>query len=112
MGQEGVRKFFAWCYHLSQQEDNTTIGLVAHNGRNFDFEILMSCMRRYHIPAPQFPVKLVDTLPCLDPYRAVFGNIKLQTLRNSLLNGGTQSHDAVDDCYDLKNVIGSLATNQ
>eukprot|EP00090_Calanus_glacialis_P004557 TRINITY_DN13415_c0_g1_i4.p1 TRINITY_DN13415_c0_g1~~TRINITY_DN13415_c0_g1_i4.p1 ORF type:complete len:203 (-),score=32.20 TRINITY_DN13415_c0_g1_i4:145-753(-) len=111
--QRGIQDFFDWCQQLSQQHGGSTIMLVAHNGRNYDYELLMSCMRRYGVQVPSsFRLRMADTLPSFEPFRREFGNIRLQTLKNSLLNGGSQSHDAVDDSSDLKNVICALAQRQ
>eukprot|EP00092_Neocalanus_flemingeri_P033161 GFUD01036061.1.p1 GENE.GFUD01036061.1~~GFUD01036061.1.p1 ORF type:complete len:203 (-),score=42.87 GFUD01036061.1:59-667(-) len=108
--QQGIEDFFNWCHQLSRQEEGRTITLVAHNGRNYDYELLMTCMKRYAVQVPTaFNLNMADTLPCLEPYRRIFGNIKLQTLKNALLNGTSQSHDAVDDCNDLMSVVSALA---
>ena len=101
--------------------------LVAHNGARFDFPLLFSMARRLRvrIPPKLQNLRLADSLPACKPFKEEFGNCKLATLKRYLVkvkpqeeyglpslllhilnnqDGGSQTHDALDDCGDLGEV--------
>eukprot|EP00092_Neocalanus_flemingeri_P068178 GFUD01083267.1.p1 GENE.GFUD01083267.1~~GFUD01083267.1.p1 ORF type:complete len:176 (-),score=36.46 GFUD01083267.1:19-546(-) len=108
-GAAAVNKFSLNNGVLSR-EGTVLSSVTMQQGIEYDYELLMTCMKRYAVQVPTaFNLNMADTLPCLEPYRRIFGNIKLQTLKNALLNGTSQSHGAVDDCNDLMSVVSALA---
>ena len=113
-----------WCSAI-QEEKNVV--LVAHNGARFDFPLLFSMARRLHLclPSKLKNLRLADSLPACKPFKQEFGNCKLATLKRCLVkvkppeeyalpslllliwnkqDGGSQTHDALDDCGDLGEV--------
>jgi len=105
-----LEDFFLWCNRLVDRSGQVV--LVAHNGTRFDFPLLFSQSQRYGVSlSPSLrSLKVVDSLSVCNPYRQEFGNCKLETLKRCLVKGGgSQSHDALDDCADLREVLSSLA---
>merc|ERR1711915_298660 len=108
--EQGIQAFFNWCTNLARDFEAQSVALVAHNGKNFDFKLLTSCMKRFDVkPQTTLTIKMLDSILCLKPLAKQFGNVRLQTLKSCLLQGGSQTHDAVDDCNDLKDALLLLA---
>jgi len=101
--------FFRWCSSLQEEK---SVVLVAHNGARFDFPLLFSAATRLgvRLPSNLQNLRLADSLPACKPFKLEFGNCKLATLKRCLVkDGGSQTHDALDDCADLGEVLVALA---
>ena len=76
------------------------------------------------LPPSLASLQLADSLPACRPFRSQFGDCKLATLKSCLVEvrqgssitspqgGGSQSHDALEDCGDLREVLAALADRQ
>lgn len=106
-----LKQFFKWC---ADMHDEKNLVLVAHNGSRFDFHLLFNMARKLKVglPTKLENLRLVDSrTACQKLFKEEFGGCGLETLKGHLVeDGGSQSHDALDDCDDLKEVLVALAS--
>ena len=89
--------------------------LVAHNGLQFDFPMLLShCIRHDVDPGFLKSCAFVDTLAVLRALNEeIYGGCpKLQCVRSKLASGASlRAHRALDDCFALREITAHVAAS-
>ena len=100
--KRALTSFLAFLKSLSgvKFDRNETICLIAHNGKDFDFDQLVKILKRHELKPPACHVVLFDSLIWA---REKFGRgeASLQDLMHRY-ELGKQNHEALDDAKNLR----------
>lgn len=93
----GLTEFVEWIKNFSN------VILVAHNGRKFDFPVLMSTLRCLNMTDTLLPVVsgFIDSLSVFKKAFPGQQNYKQETLVKAVLNTSYAAHDATEDVKTL-----------
>jgi DNA polymerase III alpha subunit (gram-positive type) len=105
---QAFTEFFQWLTTLQTSEDDKII-LVAHNAFNFDAPVLINnlLMSGHHCGNIHGFVDTIQSFKIFFPQLKSFG---LKNIMNQFgLDGDDQTHEALQDTKDLKNVVQKAA---
>ena len=104
--RDGLARFLQWLEYMKRRVGNR-LYLVAHNGHRFDAPVLINNFLRHDVANLSDIRRLVRGFgDSMDVFNSIFG--KKQRLVTLIRHYGirlTQSHDALGDAKDLKEVM-------
>ena len=110
--EDGLGKFLRWIQNRQTAEDEKFI-LVAHNGYNFDGPVLINNFLNHGVANLETLMSLIagvgDSLVAFQEF--CNGPHNLQSLLRRFGIRQHQTHDALDDAMDLKELISHQPSN-